>query len=152
MLTAAEAFAQAALYTDQTRYCLVHLPARAITAGAGVLAEIGRPFSALVVDKDEVTLVLPQDDWDEFAARLPDYREVRDYRLITFDLPLDLQIVGFMALVSRILAEAEISILALGAFERDHILVSADKFQAAWDGLRAAQGRQTPPTPTEVKQ
>lgn len=143
MTTADDAFAKAALYTDSELYCLVHLPAGAVTAGAGVLAEIATPFSALVLDKDEVTLVLPQAQWDEFADRLPDHRVAAGYRLITFDLPLDLQIVGFMALVSGILAGAQIPIFALSSFERDHLLVPATQFQAAWEALRAAQTRPT---------
>jgi len=140
-MDAATALTQATLYSDDVLYTLIHLPAPAITAGAGMLAEIGTPFSALIVDKDEVTLVLPQDAWQEFAHRLPDHRTAGDYRLITFDLPLDLTMIGFMALVSRILAEAEVPILALSAFERDHVLVPAAQFQAAWDALHAAQAR-----------
>jgi hypothetical protein len=50
-------------------------------------------------------------------------------------------LIGFMALVSRFLAEAGVSILALSAFERDHILVPAAQFQTAWDVLRSAQTR-----------
>ncbi|MBI5958897.1 MAG: ACT domain-containing protein, partial [Chloroflexi bacterium] len=61
------------------------------------------------------------------------------YRLITFDLPLDLNLLGFMALVSRILADAQVPILALSAFERDHLLIPSDRFQTAWDALSNAQ-------------
>jgi hypothetical protein len=141
-MDASTAFAQATLYTDDMLYQLVHLPAPAITAGAGVLAEIGQAFGALIVDKDEVTLIVPQDTWDDFANRLPDHRVATGYRLITFDLPLDLELVGFLAWVSRVLAAAGINILALSAFERDHILVPADRFQAAWDALQTAQKSQ----------
>jgi len=138
-MDAADAFAQALLYSDDVLYTVVHLPAAAITAGAGVLAETGTAFSALVADKDEVTLVLPQEAWQEFARRLPDRRIAEGYRLITFDLPLDPALIGFMALVSRILAEGGVPILALSAFERDHILVPAAQFEVAWGALRAAQ-------------
>ncbi|MBN1679904.1 MAG: ACT domain-containing protein [Anaerolineae bacterium] len=138
---ASQAFSRAALYTDNVVYLLVHLPAPAITASAGVLAEIGTPFSALIADKDEVTLVVPKEHWDSFAHRLPEHRLGGDYRLITFDLPLDFDLVGFMALVSTILAEAFVSILPLASFERDHILVSVAQFQAAWDALGQAQAR-----------
>jgi hypothetical protein len=140
-MTADQAFAKTALYTDGELYCLVHLPFGAVTAGAGVLAEIASPFSALILDKDEVTLVVPQAHWEAFAGRLPDYQVAADYRLITFDLPLDLQIVGFMALVSGILARAQIPVFALSSFARDHLLVPAAQYQAAWDALRAAQAR-----------
>lgn len=140
-MDATDALAQAPLYSDEVLYTVVHLPSAAITAGAGVLAEAGIAFSALIVDKDEVTLVLPQDAWQEYAHRLPDHQTAEGYRLITFDLPLDPDLIGFMALVSRILAEAGVTILALSAFERDHILVPATQFQTAWEALRAAQVR-----------
>ena len=140
-MDAAQAFAQVTLYSDDRLYSLIHLPAPAITAAAGVLAEIGEAFSALIADKDEVSLILPQDAWEEFARRLPDHQVVSDYRLITFDLPLDMALIGFMALVARILADAGLSLMALSAFERDHILISAAQFQAAWDALQAAQHR-----------
>lgn len=138
-MNAAQAFSKATLYTDQTIYVLLHLPAPAITVAAGLLAEIGTPFSALIVDKDEVTLVLPRADWEDFASRISDVRSGPDYRLITFDIPMDLEIVGFMALISDILAQANIPIMAFSSFERDHLLIPADRFQAAWDALHAAQ-------------
>lgn len=139
MNTAHDAFRSAKLYTDNILYCLVHLPPAAITAAAGVLAEIGAPFSALIADKDEVSLLIPQDDWEEFAHRLPDHKVKANYRLITFDLVLDFDLVGFLAIVSKILAEANVSLLALSAFERDHVLVQAGQFDTAWAALRRAQ-------------
>jgi hypothetical protein len=141
MDTAASAFARATLYTDDTLYTLIHLPAPAITPAAATLAEVGNPFSALIVDKDEVTLVLAEEDWQDFQHRLPDRREAGGYRLITFDVPMDLNVIGFMALISGILAEAQIPIMAFSSFERDHLLIQSAQFQAAWDALHAAQAR-----------
>lgn len=141
MPAAEEALKNATLYTDDALYRVVRLPAPAIWASAGVLAEIAQAFSALVADKDEVTLVLPAEAWEHFAARLPEHEIMAgDYRLITFDIVLEPDLVGFMALVGRLLAEAGISILPLAAFHRDHVLVPAAQFTAAWDALSAAQG------------
>ena len=58
------------LYCDYCDYKLVRLPANGITIAAGVLAEASVPFTALVVDKDEVTLMLPDDVCQAFATRL----------------------------------------------------------------------------------
>ncbi len=139
MTTSRDALRHAQLYTDDILYCLVHLPPGAITATAGVLAEIGTPFSTLIADKDEVTLLVPQDAWDDFAHRLPKHEVQAGYRLITFDLVLDVNLVGFLALVSQILADAGVPLLALSAYQRDHILVQAGHFDAAWAALRQAQ-------------
>ncbi|WP_162910056.1 ACT domain-containing protein [Aggregatilinea lenta] len=143
-MDAAQALAHASLYTDDALYIPVHLPASAIVAAAGALAESATPFSALIADKDEVTLILPQSEWESFAHRLPDHRTAAPYRLITFDQPLEFELVGFMALVSRVLAGAGVSILAISAFERDHLLVPAAQFEAAWIALEAARNALPP--------
>ncbi len=139
MTTAKQIFASAPLMADERIYRLVRLPSAAITAGAGLLAEIGTPFSALIADRHEVTLVLPQAEWEMLGARLPDAEQGALYRLITFDVPLDPTLTGFFALVSDILAKAGVSILALSAFQRDHVLIPADQFATAWSALQAAQ-------------
>jgi hypothetical protein len=85
--------------------------------------------------------VLALSAWERVADRFPHHRLAVPYRLITFDLPLDFELVGFLALVSDLLAQASVSILALSTFERDHIFVPASQFQTAWDTLTAAQIR-----------
>ena len=135
--TLREALSRTALYTDGLAYSLVHLPPEAITPAAGVLAEIGQPFLALIVDKDEVSFVLPGEAWQEAARRLPDAKATHDLRLITFDVVLDHGLVGYLAQVSRALAEAGIPILALSSYERDHVLVPQEHFETAWATLEA---------------
>jgi hypothetical protein len=57
------------------------------------------------------------------------------YRLLTFDIELDLEVVGFMAEVSRILAEAGVPIMALSAFTRDHLLIKQEDLAKALKAL-----------------
>jgi hypothetical protein len=132
-----EAFSQTVLYTDGMVYSLIHLPPQAITPAAGILAEIGQPFLALIVDKDEVSLILPTQNWQAVAHRLPGAEATHNLRLITFDVVLDHGLIGYLALVSRALAEAGIPILALSAYERDHVLVPQEHFETAWATLEA---------------
>jgi len=138
-MNATEALQQARLYTDGVDYLLVHLPANAITRAAGILAEIGDPFGAMIVDKDEVTLVIPAEMQPVFATRLTDAEFSTPYRLLTFDLVLPSDLIGFMALVAKILAIVEISIIPLGAYARDHILIPSPLFDKALEALRSAQ-------------
>lgn len=140
MMTNAETyFKQARLYSDDRPYQLVGLPAAAITPAAAVLAETGEAFSALLVDKDEVTLVLPEDAVAQFSGRLREARLSAPYRLITLDVELPPELVGFMAGITEKLAAAAIPVIALGAFSRDHLLVPASHFEQAWQLLEAAQ-------------
>lgn len=138
--TVEQVLAKATLFSDGELYKLVHLPPNAITAAAAVLAEIGEPFSALIVDKDEVTLVLSKADLEEYARRLPDHKaSADDYRLITFDVELEPTLTGFMARVSQVLAEAKVVIMPFAAFNRDHLLVPAHQFEQAMKALRGLQ-------------
>lgn len=137
--TLRHALRHAALYSDGRNYCLVHLPPRAITAAAAVLAENGEPFSAIIVDKDEVTLVLEAASLEDFARRLPDYQAACNYRLLTFDLPLEHTLVGFLSAVSACLAQQGIPIMALSAYQRDHLLIPGAHFDRAIAAIRALQ-------------
>ncbi len=138
--SAKEVLSQTPLYTDEVIYTLIKLPASAIWAGAGVLADLGESFSALIADKDEVTLVMALEAWqEEYFKRLPGAEQHGEFRLITFDMILEFSLTGFMALVATILADAGVSVIPLGAFSRDHVLVPADSFEKAWTALQASK-------------
>ncbi len=74
-------------------------------------------------DKWEVTLLLDEVDFGTIRYQIRDAKTVGNYRLLSFDVELDFAVIGFLAEVARILAEAEISIVALSAFSRDHLLI-----------------------------
>lgn len=142
--TVAEALQNAELYSDEYLYRFIKLPANAVVAAASVVAEANNPFTALLVDKDEVTLMLEEEDYHEYRRRFLDAEvsEIR-YRLITFDVELAPTLVGFMAAVSRALAEAGISLMPFAAYTRDHIFVSEADYEEALVILRGLQGTQS---------
>ena len=74
-------------------------------------------------DRREVTLLLDETDFETMRVGLREARVERGFRLLTFDIELDFSVVGFLAFVSQKLAEAGISIVALSAFSRDHLLI-----------------------------
>ena len=92
------------------------------------------------VDADEVTLVVSAELVEEFESRLRDH-VISDtaYRLITLDVVLEHDMIGFMARVSTALAEAGISVMPFAAYSRDHVLVPADQFETALTALQRLQ-------------
>lgn len=74
-------------------------------------------------DKWEVTLLLDDVDFQTIRHAVRNAKVQGGFRLLSFDVELDFSVVGFLAEITRILAEAEISIVALSAFSRDHILI-----------------------------
>jgi hypothetical protein len=88
-------------------------------------------------DRDEVTLLLSEEDWRRMKHVARDARVEADFRLVTIDVELGWDIVGFLAEVSRILASAGVPIGALSAFSRDHLLIKQEHLPFA---LRALSG------------
>ncbi len=138
--TAEQVLSSTAFHTDEQVYRVLRLPANAITLGAAILAEAGIAFSALLVDKDEVTLLLREDVHLNFSKRLHAASiSEQSYRLITFAEALEPDLIGFIAHISDALAKANIPILAFAAFSRDHIFVPAEDYSKAMRTLRALQ-------------
>jgi hypothetical protein len=135
--TPTDALKQATFYTDNQPYRLVRLPANAITAAAGVIAEIAEPFCALLIDKDEITLMIPQDALNDFRERLPGHQPGGTYRLITIDAILAPDLIGFMATLSTALAHAGVGVFPYAAYTRDHIFVPEHQHQTALTTLQA---------------
>ncbi len=74
-------------------------------------------------DKFETTLLLDEIDFDKIRYSILNAKTQGNFRLLTFDIELDFNVIGFLAEVTKILAEAAIPIVALSAFSRDHLLI-----------------------------
>ena len=83
----------------------------------------------------EVTLVVDATGFDAISPALADSRIERGFRLLTFTAAMDFSVVGFLAEVSRVLAQAGIPIIALSSFSRDHLLVKQDDLADALKAL-----------------
>jgi hypothetical protein len=128
--------AETRLFTDTQSYIILRLPLSQRAEAANLVAKLTQPFVSLTRDKDEVTLVLPEEVWESQRPTLEVKEESISYRLITFDLPLGQGLVGYLAILSTALAEVGVSIFALSAFSRDHFFVPADDFEVTWETLR----------------
>src|SRR3954471_20557558 len=80
----------------------------------------------LLRDPFEVTLLLEEDDWRAMRHAARDARVEAGFRLVTLDVELPWNVVGFLAHVTQILASEGIAVGALSAFSRDHLLIKQD--------------------------
>jgi len=74
-------------------------------------------------DAKQVTLLLEEDDWKRMRHAVRDARIESDFRLLTLDIELPWDVVGYFARVAEILAGAGIALGALSSFSRDHLLI-----------------------------
>jgi hypothetical protein len=96
-----------------------------------------RPDALFMVLRDahEVTLVLDEMDWGTVRHAVRDARVEGGFRLVTLDVELPWSTVGYLALVTNILARANVSVGALSAFSRDHLLIKQEDLGTALRAL-----------------
>lgn len=125
------------LYLPETHYVVASLPLTDYPAAVEVLREADG-FVSLIRDKQEITLMITEEIWQGVAARFPAAQARGHWRMIRFDTFLDFSVVGFIAEISRALAEADISILSVSSYSTDAVLVQEAQFNAAVIAVKQA--------------
>ena len=85
----------------------------------------------LLRDPYEVTLLLDEEDWRAMRHAARDARVETGFRLVTLDVELPWDVVGFLAHVTAILAAASVPVGSLSAFSRDHLLIKQEDLGTA---------------------
>jgi hypothetical protein len=100
-----------------------------------------RPDSIFMVFRDnhEVTLLVDEDDCHRLREVVPEGRVEAGFRLVTLDLELDWDVVGYLALVTELLASEGIPVGVLSSVARDHLMIKQEDLGRALLAL----GKQT---------
>lgn len=90
-------------------------------------------YMAMIQDDQETTVILEESQAQgDFVLKIES-----GWKVLTFEVVLPFELVGFLAVVAQALAEEKISIFALSAYSTDHLLVKADKLDKALDKLQS---------------
>ncbi len=105
-------------------YLLVRLPVET----KPIPAEWSRPasthFGAFIREPHEITLVVARQKWLRMQNIFDDFDVSDPMKVITFDIKLSLNVYGYIAAISKVLADEKISVVPMSSFNRDHILVA----------------------------
>jgi uncharacterized protein len=127
---ARDAWARTTVHVWPGEYLFASVPPeRMAEASALVAAAPAGTFVALLRERDEIALTVPdavRPHLDALAARAEG-----PFRVLTFDVVLPLDLVGYLAPAAARLAEAGVSIVPQCGFRTDHLLVRADDLEAA---------------------
>jgi uncharacterized protein len=127
---ARDAWARTSVHAWPGAYLLASVPlARRAEAAALAASAPAGSFVALVSEREEIALTLPESSragLDALGARVDG-----PYRVLTFDVTLPLDLVGFLAPAAVRLAEAGVSIVPQCGFRTDHLLVRAGDLERA---------------------
>ena len=87
---------------------------------------------ANIIDHNDITVIMDQTKVDE-----EDVIEIqKGWKLLTFDMVLPFELVGFLATVSNAFAEEGIPIFAVSAYSTDHLFVREEDLPKAKKKLR----------------
>jgi hypothetical protein len=87
---------------------------------------------ANIIDHNDITVIMDETKVDE-----EDVIEIqKGWKLLTFDMVLPFELVGFLATVSNAFAEEGIPIFAVSAYSTDHIFVKEEDLPKAKERLR----------------
>lgn len=99
----------------------------------GALIPANDGFWFLSHTDEELSLVCRSESVPESAQRIED-----GWRMFRVCGTLEFSLTGVLAELSRVLAEARISIFAVSTYDTDYLLVKADQFARATAALRAS--------------
>jgi uncharacterized protein len=88
------------------------------------------PFSSVTRTPDELSVVCPERDVPSGVLC------ERGWRAFRFEGPFEFGLVGVLASVAVILAESEVSILAIATYDTDYVLVQGSQLDLAARALR----------------
>ncbi len=125
------------LYLPETRFAVISLPLAVYHEALKSLSDVDE-FTSLMRHKDQITMIVSEGEWERLAARFPDAQVLPRRRMIAFDTVLDFTVVGFIAEISRALAEAGISILNTSTYSTDIVFVDEARFDAAVVAVKQA--------------
>jgi hypothetical protein len=129
------------LETPPLPMVIVSLPTSRYQLVLAKLVNLASPdgFVSLTRDVAEITLILGEHEWEELAGSFPEAQVTSGRRLIRFATVLDFSVVGFMAEVARLLAAADISLLAISTWQTDALLVEARHLTTAVEILKSSE-------------
>jgi hypothetical protein len=100
-------------------------PGRYVVAKAANCSKLSEKIFAVIKDYNETTIVAEENH------ELNIIEEEKFFKIISFEMKLPFNLVGFLAYITGILANEGISILAISAYSTDHILIKENDLNRA---------------------
>jgi hypothetical protein len=95
-------------------------------------------FSAVLCQANEVTLVLPQERWNQVQPVFMDAAVSTDFRVVTLESDVELDAVGYISALTGALARADLPVAVLSGYSGDHLLVRDRDLARCLDVLQKA--------------
>ncbi len=116
-------FANTKIKVSMDTFVIVGVPKDQSDKVKAKIRDFSDGFNSVVFGEDKITLILPQRNWEQIERSFYDFELQKDRKLITFDINLDRDVVGYLDVVTSLLAKNGISAGVVSTYFKDHILV-----------------------------
>ena len=96
-------------------------------------------YLSIIFDNHEISVIVADEHWQEQREKMPFRQEYGLLRGITFDVPLDIEVSGYLRPAIDRLADAGISVVPQCALIYDHIFVNVKDSKDAIHILKKLQ-------------
>ena len=104
-------------------FLIIKLPLKETVVIKDKMKLIGSSFFSLAIDKDEITLVIPDVEWNKISDSFLELKVERTYKVISLELKLEWTVVGYVSYIARVLAEVGIPIGVVSCYSKDYLLI-----------------------------
>lgn len=93
--------------------------------------KIKNDFYSLILEKEGITLIISNKSWNKIKSSFNKHKIETGYKIVTYNTNTDLNLVGFLSIISKILAGKGISLNVIFAYHRDYFLIKKSKVKLA---------------------
>ncbi|MBS3055174.1 MAG: ACT domain-containing protein [Candidatus Aenigmarchaeota archaeon] len=124
-------FSKTKLNVQPGEYLIVRLPLKYGVMLRELSKFVREPFFNYTVEPQEITLVVHERDWSNIGRDFIETQIEHGYNIITMDVTVDLNVIGYLAVISRLLADVGVPIMVVSGHRTDHILIKKYDLQKA---------------------
>src|SRR4030042_3544239 len=92
-------FAKARAEVLSEEYLIIKFPLKETVVVKDKIKMISDTFFSLMIDKDEITLVIPDGEWKKISESFIELKIERTYKIISLDFPLQWTVKGYMSYI-----------------------------------------------------
>ena len=104
-------------------YLVIKLPLKETVIIEDKIKLIKDCFFSLTIDREEITLIIPDNEWKKISDSFLELKIERTYKIISIELPLQWTITGYFSFISRLLSEVGISVGMVSCYSKNYLLI-----------------------------
>ena len=104
-------------------YLVIKLPLKETVIIEDKIKLIMDCFFSLTIDREEITLIIPDNEWKKISDSFLELKIERTYKIISIELPLQWTITGYFSFISRLLSEVGISVGMVSCYSKNYLLI-----------------------------